>query len=133
MEKQPGFNPMSVPLISKIHCSGIFISPRKIYYEWMRYFIPEKDYLNMQASELIILPGFATPEEAAEFCRQFYDLLFQYKLRKCINDPLFWPVNRSYEMFCQWFDIRITAAVSSVAGMVIKLSEESPTVLSPRP
>ena len=107
-------NPMVQPVFGKLDYSGLILIPRKIYYEWSRYLIPETDYINELADELFLLPQFKSIEQTEEFCRLFFDLFFQYKLKKCSEDPSFWPVNRTYEMFEQWFDVRITNAVSSI-------------------
>jgi hypothetical protein len=105
---------MVQPLFDKLDYSGLILIPRKIYYEWSRYIITETDYLHEQGAELFLLPPFNSIEQTEEFCRLFFDLFFQYKLKKCSEDPSFWPVNRTYEMFEQWFEVRITAIVSSL-------------------
>jgi hypothetical protein len=107
-------NPVVHPLFDKLDHSGLILIPQKIYYEWSRYIIPEMDYLNEQGAELFLLPHFNSIEKTEEFCKQFFDLFFQYQLKKCSEDPAFWPINRNYEMFQQWFDVRITAIVSSL-------------------
>jgi hypothetical protein len=108
------FNSMVQPFFTRVDYCGLLLIPRKIYYEWSRYMIPETEYLNEQAAELFLFPPFNSIEQTEEFCRLFYDLFFQYKLKKCSEDPSFWPVNRTYEMFEQWFEVRITAIVSSL-------------------
>lgn len=115
MEKYE-LNPAVQPLFDTLEFCGLILIPRKIYYEWSRYFLSEMDYLNEKDTELFLLPQFNSVEKTEEFCRLFYDLFFQYKLKKCMNDPHFWPVNRTYEMFRQWFDVKITGTVSSLTG-----------------
>lgn len=109
--KRYEFNPVVQPLVDKVDYSGLMLIPGKIYYEWARYVIPEMDYLNEQETEFFLLPQFNSPEKTEEFCKLFFDLFFQYKLKKCSDDPAFWPINRTYEMFQQWFDVRITSTV----------------------
>lgn len=112
--KQLGFNTHVKPLVGNVKLSGILLSPKKIYYEWFRWMIPETDYRNMDQTEFFLLPHFGSPVQAEEFCSLFFDLFFQYKLRKCTDDPSFWPVNRTYEMFQEWFEIRIAPDVSTM-------------------
>jgi hypothetical protein len=107
-------NPRVQPLINRLDYSGLILIPQKIYYEWSRYVLPEMDYLNEQEAEFFLLPHFNSIEKTEEFCKQFFDLFFQYKLKKCSDDPAFWPINRNYEMFQEWFEVRITAVVSSL-------------------
>ena len=107
-------SPLVQPLFDKLDYSGLVLIPRKIYYEWSRYVIPEMNYLNEQEAEFFLLPQFNSVEKTEEFCKLFFDLFFQYKLKRWSEDPAFWPVNRTYEMFQQWFDVRITCDVSSI-------------------
>ena len=112
--KSHEINPLVQPLFDKLDYTGLVLIPSKIYYEWSRYVIPEMDYLNWVETELFLLPQFNSIEKTEEFCKLFFDLFFQYKLKKCSEDPAFWPINRNYEMFQQWFEVRITAIVSSL-------------------
>jgi hypothetical protein len=112
--KSNEFHPLVQPLFDKLDYSGLIVIPRKIYYEWSRYLIPETDYFNEQGAELFLLPQFDSVEKTEEFCRLFFDLFFQHKLKKYSADPAFWPVGRSYEMFLEWFEVRITYVVSAI-------------------
>jgi len=107
-------SPFIRPLFSRQDYSGLILIPRKIYYEWSRYIIPENEYLNGNGAELFLLPRFSSNEKAEEFYRLFYDLFFQYKLRQYSENPDYWPVNRTYDMFNQWFEVRIAGVVSSL-------------------
>jgi hypothetical protein len=108
------FNPLVQSHFNKLDYSGLILIPRKIYYEWSRYLIPESDYFKEQAGDFFLLPQFNSKEETEEFIRLFYDLFFQHKLRRYSNDPVLWPVQRSYEMFLEWFEVRITTNVTSL-------------------
>jgi hypothetical protein len=112
--KSSEFDSRILPMFCRQSSSGILLIPRQIYYEWSRYLIPEKEYLNGRGAELFLLPPFASVDRAEEFCSLFFDLFFQYELRKCTSDPLYWPVNRTYEMFLQWFEVKITGQVSAL-------------------
>jgi hypothetical protein len=109
--KRYEFNPVVEPLIGKMESSGLLLIPQNSYYEWLRYLIIEKYPSNIQDTEFFLLPQFNSPEKTEEFCRLFFDLFFQYKLKQISKDPAFWPVNRTYEMFQQWFDVKITSTV----------------------
>ena len=102
------------PIFDRLEYTGLILIPQKIYYEWSRDVIPGMYYFNEPEAELFLLPHFNSIERAEEFCRLFFDLFFQYQLKKCSEDPAFWPINRNYEMFQQWFEVRITAVVSSL-------------------
>jgi hypothetical protein len=112
--KKVEFSAMVQPLFDKVDCNGLMLVPRKIYYEWLRYLIPEENYLNKREAEFFLLPQFNSAEQAEAFCREFFDLFFQYKLKKWSPDPAFWPINRTFEMFQQWFEVRIACTVSSL-------------------
>jgi hypothetical protein len=106
------FDSRILPMFCSENSSGILLMPQRIYYEWSRYLIPEAEYLNGRGAELFLLPPFASVDRAEEFCTLFFDLFFQHELRKFSPDPAYWPVNRTYEMFLQWFEVRIAGQVS---------------------
>jgi len=111
--KRYEFNPVVQPLFDKVDCSGLMLIPNKIYYEWSQFIVKGRDPLNNQEAEFFLLPQFNSPEKTEEFCRLFFDLFFQYKLRQGSSDPAFWPKGRTFKMFQQWFDLKITNVVSS--------------------
>ena len=101
-----------MPLFLRQSNSGIILIPKRIYYEWSRFLIPDLEYLNGRGAELFLLPPFSSVEKAEEFCFLFFDLFFQHELRKCTADPAFWPVDRSWEMFLEWFEVKNAEKVS---------------------
>jgi hypothetical protein len=109
--KKYEFSTVVQPLFDKADYSGLILIPKKVYCDWSRYLVRERCPLNEQEAEFFLLPKFNSPEKTEEFCRLFFDLFFQYKLKQWSKDPAFWPVNRTYEMFQQWFDVRITSTV----------------------
>ena len=109
--KRCEFNPVVQPLFGKVECSGLLLIPQKRYYEWSHYPVKERYPSNEQEAEFFLLPQFNSPEKTEEFCRLFFDLFFQYKLKQWSKDPALWPINRTYEMFQQWFEVKITYSV----------------------
>ena len=38
-------------------------------------------------------------------------MIFEHELESCMTDPDEWPKNRSYKMFKEWFEIRVSDTV----------------------
>ena len=118
------FNPVIKPMFNTTDRSAIMILPKEIYYQWRNCVIENKDLQNHFEPEVFLMPGFKMLEQAESFVRNFYDLFFQYELRKWAADPSFWPVNRTFALFMQWFEIRVSYSVSDIlAQPIIKETE----------
>jgi hypothetical protein len=100
------------PVFKRTNRSALLLLPKEIYCNWGRCVMRGKSPRTSFEPELFLIPCFEDAEELELFLRQFYDLFFQHELRKWDVDSSFWPINRSWEMFKAWFDIRVTDQVA---------------------
>ena len=113
------FNPAIHPVFEATDRSALLIVPNEIYYNWWRCVIKNKDFFCQSEPDIFLIPGFALMEHAESFIRTFYDLFFQYELKKWGVDSSFWPVNRTFDMFRKWFDVRLSCRVSDILAQPI--------------
>jgi hypothetical protein len=119
------FNPVAQPLFDTIDRSAIMILPGEIYYNWGRCVNEGNIALLFPEPQLFLIPNFETPEETSEFIETFYDLIFRHELERWSVDPAFWPINRTYEMFRNWFEIKLIYHVrDTLCQPICKESEE---------
>jgi len=120
------FNQVIQPVFDMTDRSAIMILPKEIYYKWGKCVTESKDFHDRSETEVFLIPGFNSLDQAESFIRNFYDLFFQYELKKYDADPSFWPVNRTFELFQQWFDTRLSCGVSDIlAQPILKASGNS--------
>jgi hypothetical protein len=123
--KTEEFSPLIQPLYEPVNRSALLIVPNEVYYNWGRCVIKEQYLLNQCEAELFLIPSFSTPGQAESFLRTFYDLFFQYELKKWNVSSAYWPVNRTFELFNKWFEVRFSYCVSDILVQpVLKKSEE---------
>ena len=113
------FHPAILPVFDTADRSAIMILPREIYHQWLNCVCEKKDYVDFPEPEVFLFPGFKTLDQAESFIRNFYDLFFQYELRKWNLNPQLWPENRTYELFREWFDIRVSTTVSDMLAQPV--------------
>jgi hypothetical protein len=119
------FNPLVHPLFDKIDRSAILVVPLEIYYNWGRCVNNRNMELDRPEPEIFLIPGFESPEETTAFIETFYDLIFQHELEKWEADPAFWPINRTYELFKRWFEIKLVCNVKdTLCHPIFKESDE---------
>jgi len=95
----------------KLDRSVLFITHKKSFYVWLDLVAPDecKDH-DLQAIAFLA-PLFFTGKDEENYLTQNFDQFFQNELEYWCPDPTFWPVNRTYQLFCEWFDVTIAANV----------------------
>ena len=53
---------------------------------------------------IYLIPECDTDKEVADVLRELCDEIFEEQLAGWYGDTSTWPRNRSYEVFCDWFD-----------------------------
>ncbi|PYX24466.1 MAG: hypothetical protein DMG82_08390 [Acidobacteria bacterium] len=53
---------------------------------------------------IYLIPECDTPEEVAAVLHELCEEIFVEQLAGWFNDTTTWPPNRSFDVFCRWFD-----------------------------
>lgn len=56
---------------------------------------------------IYLIPECETPEDVADCLRDDFDEIFENQLDGWYRVRETWPSNRSYELFCRWFDYKL--------------------------
>lgn len=59
----------------------------------------------------VLLPQFDFLKQSQKFIKRIYKQLFELELNGWYTDKTLWPRNRSYKLFCVWFQIEIHTEV----------------------
>ena len=111
------------PIFDRVDRSAIMIVPKPIFHCWRRCVYNGEIQGNDPEPGIFLLPQFDSHETTKAFIISFYDLFFQHELKKWTKDITLWPLNRTFDMFCQWFEIRISYKVTDT--MIQPLFKES--------
>ena len=99
------------------------IKPRQPYLDWAKSIPGPADDVTLDEVRTdctaILIPDFDDPAEAEAFIATIADDLFEMELDSWDRDPRTWPVNRSYAIFREWFDVEIHSIVLDASDDII--------------
>jgi hypothetical protein len=90
--------------------SAIIVSPKHPFVEWANlYNESSNEDLNQRLEENhIYLIDWAYDEKIDQVISQCYFKIFEYVLSSWNSIKKEWPQNRSYELFREWFELRVS-------------------------
>ncbi len=96
--------------------SAIIIKPRRPYLEWCRQDdaegLAERVFKTLHEDPTVfLLPEYEDPETQREVLEEFWPDLFEALLEGWSTDERSWPTNRTFEMFHEWFEVRMSSIV----------------------
>ena len=90
--------------------SALVVKPKQPFLDWLYAADPTSHHLMLgdltREPTVYLIPECDTDQDVAEVLHEFYDDIFTDKLDGWYRDKATWPEDRSYEMFCQWFDFQ---------------------------
>ncbi len=99
---------------------AIIVRPRAPYHAWA----VGLDDSNMSPSDndertVYLIPSFEVPEQGREILEDLYLEIFERELEAWHTDESAWPTARTFEVFCEWFDIEMHSIVEDLCGDLI--------------
>lgn len=104
-------NPRRLLIPDQVNRSAMMLIPKGPYHSWARCVKGPDDETDPVVTEIHLLPRFDSWILEERYIRENFDLFFRDKLLAWCADTDLWPANRTYEMFCDWFDITIAPSV----------------------
>ena len=90
--------------------SAIVVKPKQPFLEWLHAADPTSRKLSLpdlvREPTIYLIPECDTDEEVADILHKLCEEIFEEQLAGWYEDTSTWPRNRSYEVFCHWFDYR---------------------------
>ena len=94
--------------MTEVGRSAIVVTPAQPFLDWLQSVDPTSMELTLAdlgiEPTIYLIPECETPEDVADCLRDVFDEIFQNQLDGWYRVRETWPTNRSYEMFCRWFD-----------------------------
>lgn len=98
---------------------AVVIKPKFQMVEWIKDYT---DVLHNVSEEqlktdctVLLIPAFDNPFHAEEYIKTFYENIFANELASWKVDKKFWPKERDWENFCEWFNLEYHSLVFDVA------------------
>ena len=88
--------------------SAIVVRPKQPFLDWLHAADPTSGEISLanliQEPTIYLIPECDTDEEVADVLRELCEEIFEEQLADWYTDTSTWPSDRSFEVFCQWFD-----------------------------
>ena len=75
-------------------------------------------------STIYLIDEAESEDECSEFLISNYESFFEFELSAWYQDESIWPENRTYEMFEQWFDVRLHTIILDTVEQPIEKEED---------
>ena len=94
--------------MNMLNRSAIVVKPKQPFLDWLHGADPTSMHLMLadllREPTIYLIPECDTDEDVAEALRELCEEIFDEQLAGWYTDTSTWPRDRSYEVFCQWFD-----------------------------
>mgnify|MGYP000887780057 FL=1 len=100
----------------------VIIKPRQPFLDWANS-LPDPTPVTLEQlrkdCNAILIPDVDDDLEAERYVRQIYRGLFEMQLAGWHQDPRFWPKQRGYKTFRDWFDVEVHSMVFDASSSPI--------------
>jgi hypothetical protein len=109
--------------VATLNRSAIVVKPRQPFLDWLHVADPTSRTLTLrelvQEPTVYLIPECDTNEDVADFLRELCEDIFIEQLAGWFTDTTTWPQDRSFDVFCRWFDFQRHS-------MLVDLCDEPP-------
>lgn len=104
-----------------VNRAALILKPRPAFLKWVNEADPHPgNSVTMEDIQrdltVYLIPDYDLEEAAAEFLKANFDFFFEDILWGYYRDESLWPQNRTYELFCRWFDYSVYSMVDDVVA-----------------
>jgi hypothetical protein len=113
-----------------VNRSAIILKARKPLVDWVNDVDPADNAVPISLHDaqreptVYLIPDCDSDEAAAEWVKAAFDWLFERELWGWYTDETLWPRNRTYEMFCRWFDYSVHSIVEDMSDEPLLRDED---------
>ena len=110
-----------------INRTAITIKPKQPFIDWIN--TPPDDSHNYTLEEItrdnttFLIPQYDNPDSITRYIRKHYSFLFEWELWGWITDETYWPNNRTWKVFQEWFEVQVSSEVFDMVDKTIEKEE----------
>jgi hypothetical protein len=90
--------------------SSVVVTPRQPFLEWLHTSDPTSADITLEIVSkepaIYLIPECHTSEEVSHVLHELCEEIFTEQLDGWYRDTTTWPTDRSFDVFCHWFDYR---------------------------
>ena len=88
--------------------SAIVVKPKQRFLDWLHAADSTSHGITLfdvgREPTIYLIPECDTDEDLADVLRELCEVIFEEQLAAWCRDTSTWPRDRSFEVFCQWFE-----------------------------
>jgi len=88
--------------------SALVVKPKQRFLDWLHAVDPTSHRITLgdvcREPHIYLIEECDTAEDLADVLRELCEEIFEEQLNGWYRVPSSWPQDRSYEVFCQWFE-----------------------------
>jgi hypothetical protein len=88
--------------------SAIVVKPKQPFLDWLHAADPTSRELTLldmvREPTIYLIPECDTNEDVEEVLNDLWEEIFEEQLAGWYTDTSTWPKNRTFDVFCHWFD-----------------------------
>lgn len=113
--------------MQSINRTAVVIKAKQPFVDWLNSIPGETtdNTIETVSSEnsTFLIPEFFGPVESLDYIKKIYSDIFEYELIAWYTDEELWPRKRNWEMFQEWFSIKINSEVIDLVDDDIEKEE----------
>jgi hypothetical protein len=95
-----------------INRNAILVRPKKPFFDWLNNLFKDEDPVSeMEENNIYLIREMAGNDDIKKWIKKNFDSLFSNELNDWYSDESAWPANRTYKMFCEWFDVEVHSMI----------------------
>lgn len=105
--------------MQSINRTAVIVKPKQPFIDWLNS-MPDDSFnytLEQISKENItfLIPEYDSPGGAMDYMRKKHGLIFEWELWGWTTAEEYWPKNRNWKTFNEWFDIELNSEVFDLA------------------
>lgn len=92
--------------------NAIILKPKKPLFDWVNNVFDDMEPIfERDESNIYLIREMGSNQEIERWVQRNFDKLFANELNDWCTDENLWPLNRTYRMFKDWFDVEINSMI----------------------
>ena len=98
-----------------INRTAITIKPKQPFIDWINSAPDDGHNYTLQEISrdnlVFLIPEYDTSDSTTRYIRKNYKTIFDWQLWGWITDEEYWPKNRTWKVFQEWFEVQVSSEV----------------------
>jgi len=114
-------------MFKSVNRDAIIVTPHKKFRDWASFVIPKPPNINYfpdpytdRWTSIYLIPDAMKDEEVNEYVKANFQEIFEGELSLWCSEEERWPQQRTWELFCEWFDVRHQRAIKDTVNKAIR-------------